>query len=51
MGLKSCQQDENVYWKVYVNLGSKENSRIRKQKTVSGLDPLYAARIMEKRVA
>lgn len=50
MGIKSYHQDEKVYWKVYVNLRSKENSRIRKQKSVSGLESLSAARRMEKQV-
>lgn len=50
MGIKSYHQDEKVYWKVYVNLRSKVNPKIRKQKTVSGLESLAAARRMEKQV-
>ena len=50
MGIKSYHQDEKVYWKVYVNLRSKENSRVRKQKTVSRLESLAAARRMEKQI-
>jgi len=48
MGIKSYHQDEKVYWKVYVNLRSKVNPKIRKQKTVSCLESLAAARRMEK---
>ncbi len=50
MGIKSYHLDEKVYWKVYVNLRSKLNPKIRKQRTVSGLESQAAARRMEKQV-
>ena len=50
MGIKSYHQDEKMYWKVYINLRSKVNPKIRKQRTVSGLESLAAARRMEKQV-
>jgi integrase len=39
-----------VYWKVYVNLRSKQNPLIRKQKTVSDIETQAAARRIEKQV-
>lgn len=50
MGIKTYRRDEKVYWKVYVNLRSKKNSKIRKQKTVSDIESLAAARRIEKQV-
>ena len=50
MGIKSYHQDEKVYWKVYVNLRSKVNPHIRRQRTVSDIESLAAARRMEKQV-
>lgn len=50
MGIKSYRRDEKVYWKVYVNLRSKQNPLIRKQKTVSDIETRAAARRIEKQV-
>ncbi len=50
MGIKSYRRDEKVYWKVYVNLRSKQNPLIRKQKTVSDIESQAAARRMEKQI-
>ena len=50
MGIKTYRRDEKVYWKVYVNLRSKKSSKIRKQKTVSEIESLAAARRIEKQV-
>lgn len=50
MGIKSYRRDEKVYWKVYVNLRSKKSTKIRKQKTVSDIESLAAARRIEKQV-
>ena len=50
MSIKSYRRDEKVYWKVYVNLRNKMNPLMRKQKTVSDLESLAAARRMEKQI-
>lgn len=50
MSIKSYRRDEKVYWKVYVNLRNKQNPLMRKQKTVSGIESLAAARRIEKQV-
>jgi len=50
MSIKSYRRDEKVYWKVYVNLRSKKNLKLRKQKTVSDIESLAAARRIEKQV-
>jgi len=50
MAIKSYRQDEKVFWKVYVNIRCKDNPTQRKQKKVSGLESLSAAKRMEKQI-
>ena len=50
MGIKAYRRDEKVYWKVYVNMRSKNNPHVRKQRTISDIETQAAARRLEKQV-
>lgn len=50
MGIKSYRKDEKVFWKVYINVRSKENSALRVQRTISGIESKSAALRIEKQL-
>ncbi|MBP9680560.1 MAG: site-specific integrase [Bacteriovorax sp.] len=50
MGIKSYRKDEKVFWKVYVNLRSKENPALRAQRNFSGIESKAAALRIEKQL-
>ncbi len=48
MSIKTYTQDDKLFYKVYLNLRSKEDKRIRVQKTVTKIDTLKEAKKIEK---
>lgn len=50
MAITSCEKDGRVYWQVYVNLRSKTNPSLRKQKRICDLTSEKVALAEEKRL-